>query len=427
MNDMPQDSAPFGASDDLPKRRIARVVSGTTLTMALAVLPTFLVSGLVVLIREDLGISAAQLGLSVSAFSVMAALCSVPGGRLNDRGGGYRGMLVALGFAAVSLLGLGAVADHWIHLAVFLGFGGIAQAFAASATNLSLLRGLPNRYQGLGFGIKTSAIPVASMAAGLALPAIGLTAGWRWAFLGAVGIVALTALLLAPEERRASGPRRINANRAGVVGDIKPLVAMAVAAGVSTAAGTAMMAFWVVSAVVRGVPAGLAGLWLSAGSVVGIVGRVAWGRYIDRTGRRPLSATAVLLAAGAAGLLIVALTTHPALLVLATLLVFGGGWSWTGLFHLALVRNYRATPAAATGITQLGMRSGGIVGPTGFGLLAEYASYEAAWACAAGFLAAGAVLMGSASRTLSRSTATAATAGPTDDDGHSHDHKGRET
>lgn len=169
-----------------------------------------------------------------------------------------------------------------------------------------------------------------------------------------------------------------------------------------------MMAFWVVSAVSQGVAAGRAGLWLFAGSVVGIAGRVFWGRAMDRPGRRPLVAAAGLLAAGAAGLLLLSLGHHPVLLGVATVLVFGGGWAWTGLFHLAIIRNYPQTPAAATGFTQLGMRTGGIFGPAGFGLLAEHFSYSVAWMSAAAFMGAGGLLLALARRSLSRAAPLAA-------------------
>ena len=76
----------------------------------------------------------------------------------------------------------------------------------------------------------------------------------------------------------------------------------------------------------------------------------------------------VLLAAGARGLV-----------VPGTLLAFAAGWGWPGLFNFAVVKTNADAPAAATGITQTGASGGAALGPLVFGLLAQAASYEAAW------------------------------------------------
>ena len=58
---------------------------------------------------------------------------------------------------------------------------------------------------GLSFGIKQAAIPIATLLAGVAVPTVALTVGWRWAYLIGAGL-ALLALLIAPAGRRAAGP-----------------------------------------------------------------------------------------------------------------------------------------------------------------------------------------------------------------------------
>lgn len=64
------------------------------------------------------------------------------------------------------------------------------------------------------------------------------------------------------------------------------------------------------------------------------------------------------------------------LLVIGTALAYGASWGWPGLFNYAIVRQSRAAPAAATGITQSGLFAGQLVGPPVFGSLVERASYE---------------------------------------------------
>lgn len=81
------------------------------------------------------------------------------------------------------------------------------------------------------------------------------------------------------------------------------------------------------------------------------------------------------------------------LLVIGTALAYGASWGWPGLFNYAIVRQSRAAPAAATGITQSGLFAGQLVGPPVFGSLVERASYELAWALFAVLLVVAAVLV----------------------------------
>ncbi len=58
---------------------------------------------------------------------------------------------------------------------------------------------------------------------------------------------------------------------------------------------------------------------------------------------------------------------------------FVAGWGWSGLFTFAVVSDNPSAPAAATGITHTGVFIGAAVAPPVFGLLAERASFSAAW------------------------------------------------
>lgn len=386
-----------------------RVVATTTLTMALSTLTIFLVSSHAILIREEFGFSEVQLGFSASAFSVVAALMSVPGGAISDRLGSRAAMRISLVFATVGLLGIGLVARTWVHIALFLACAGAAQAFAASSTNLALVRGLPIQRAGIGFGIKSAAVPISSSVAGLTLPLVGLAFGWRYAFIGAVVVIVATAVALPPSipaPPRPEGAPERPCGWTGVIGDIRPLLILAVAAGIGSAAGSAMMAFWVVSSIARGVSIATAGALLTAGSLLGMFARVFWGRFVDRTGSLPLATASGLLIVGAVGLSVLAFAATPLWIGIAMILVFGAGWSWPGLFHLAVSRRYPETPAAATGLSQLGLRVGGVVGPSTFGIVVSVASYRAAWLVGAGAMATGAILMRVALRAFETAEST---------------------
>ena len=78
-----------------------------------------------------------------------------------------------------------------------LAVGAIGLTIAGPGTKTMVARGTDIRRHGLYFGIQAAAVPLAVFLAGVAVPAIGSTLGWRWAFGFAV-IVPLASLVLAP-------------------------------------------------------------------------------------------------------------------------------------------------------------------------------------------------------------------------------------
>ena len=82
------------------------------------------------------------------------------------------------------------------------------------------------------------------------------------------------------------------------------------------------------------------------------------------------------------------------LVALVALLAFGSGWSWPGVFNLAVVNSYPSTPAAATGVTQTGSYTGGALGPLAMGAMVQQWGYPWAWLVVAFLaLASGAVML----------------------------------
>jgi MFS family permease len=75
--------------------------------------------------------------------------------------------------------------------------------------------------------------------------------------------------------------------------------------------------------------------------------------------------------------------------------------------NLAVVKNYPAAPAAATGISQTGVYAGAVLGPSIFGLLAERVGYRGAWLGAAACSALAGALVIASRYVLLRALATA--------------------
>ncbi|HYN97822.1 MAG TPA: MFS transporter, partial [Pilimelia sp.] len=157
-----------------------RAVLGAVTTTVASVLPVFLVAGLAVQIRAELGFSPAGLGLAVAVYFGVSALASVPAGGLVERYGAAVIARAAICLSAACLLAIAALARSYPVLVLALAAGAAANALGQLASNAALAHRVRPERQGVSFGIKQSAVPMSTLLAGAAVPAVALTLGWRW-------------------------------------------------------------------------------------------------------------------------------------------------------------------------------------------------------------------------------------------------------
>jgi MFS family permease len=379
-------------------RRVAGSVVVAMMSNTIAVLPVFLTAALAVLIRRELGFGEARLGLAVSGYFMIAALASVPGGRLAERRGAAFAMALSTTVSAAGMVGIALAARSWAALAVLLGISGISNGVAQPSSNLAIAQIVSGDRQGVAFGVKQAAIPIGTMLSGLAVPAFGLTVGWRWGFVA--GAVLAIPFCIACARLPIRAERRSGPNLRQGDASTGPMILLATCCAIAAATDTALGGFYVESVVASGVEPGTAGLMFAGGSLAGIGGRVLWGWIGDRVRGGRLRIVGALMTIGAVGIALLGLSTQPVVLGLATLLAFGCGWGWNGLFNFAVVRLNPRAPGAATGITQTGIFVGGVVGPLGFGAIVESGSYRLAWTAATAALLAAAALVGVSRRVL---------------------------
>jgi MFS family permease len=378
-------------------------------------LPAFLIGAVAPQAGPDLGFEEQGLGVLVAVPFGVAALTSALLGRLAERLGAARTLRLTGGAAAAGMLAISR-APTFGALAAGLAFAGCVNALAQPAANLYVARNVDPRRQGVAFGLKQSAIPAATMLAGLAVPTISLTVGWRWVFVAGAALAVVGAVLVpadgAPRvpltARRPEGLQRARPDAT-----LRPLLVLAVGMAFGSAAAGALGAFLVSAAVAAGIDPGPAGLLLTAGSVVGIVVRIFVGARADRRGSGHLRVVAFMQVGGAVAFALFALDL-PATLVAATPLAFGMGWAWPGLFNFSIVRNNPSAPAAATGITQTGTYAGAMVGPLVFGTVVAASSYPVGWTVAASWflVSAATMLVGRRLLLADRTPAGAAPRGP---------------
>lgn len=344
-----------------------------------AVLPRFMTGALAVQITDDLGFDLAELGALFGIYFGVSALASAPLGRVAEWRGWSEVLRAAALGSAVALLAIATVARNAWSIGLLFVLGGLAATASKSSANLALARSVPRERYGFLFGVQHVAVPGATMLGGLAVPAFGLTVGWRWAFVTAAAL-AVAAAIAVPAEHR--GPRtredRIRAYRVRTATPFRTLAMLAAASALAIGAIDSLASYVVVYAVDVGIAEGPAGIVLAVGSVAGIVTRLIAGWLIDRRQQAGLAGITGLLAAGTVGLVIIAVGGRD-WLIAGSLIGFIGGWGWSGLLTFAVVSANPEAPAAATGIAHTGTYVGAAAGPALFGLLAEHVSYEAAW------------------------------------------------
>ena len=110
---------------------------------------------------------------------------------------------------------------------------------------------------GLAFGAQNSGATLGALLAGLALPAVAIPFGWRWAFVLVVGL-APAAAVLAPPGDGSVAPRPVAPR------GLTTVHALAVAAALASAPGVGFVSFLVLYAVESGMSQAAAGLLLVA-------------------------------------------------------------------------------------------------------------------------------------------------------------------
>jgi sugar phosphate permease len=146
------------------------------------------------LIRQELGLSIADMGLLLSAFLWAYAFAQLPGGALVDRIGPHRLLAAGLGLWSLAQAAAGLVASFWqFSIArVFLGLGE-APMFSSA---VRVVRDWYNvRDRGLPTGIWNCTSSLGPALAPPILTALMIGFGWRWMFvtMGIVGLIVAAA------------------------------------------------------------------------------------------------------------------------------------------------------------------------------------------------------------------------------------------
>jgi MFS family permease len=394
MTEIPPTDTPTRAGRWRPGRREASSSSGPVVAISVAItvtgaFPLFLTGALAVQMRADLGFSVAGLGIAAALYRASGAVLAVPLGRLADRVGPSWAMRLAAGLSLSSSLGIALVVRDLVTLCAFLMLGGASNALGQSGANLSLARAVRFARQGIAFGLKQSALPIATLLAGITVPVLALTVGWRWAF-GLAALLSLCMGLLVPSSQ--DGRLRPTAGATNRSTRRGPLLVLALALMLSMMAGSTLSTFTVDAAVTWGISPGAAGMLLTFGALTSVTVRLVAGAMADRRHGGHFRIVAGMVGLGSIGYVLMALG-RPWVASIGVIIAFGLGWGFNGLFWYAIVRLNQKTPGRVTGMVMPGGFVGGFIGPILFGYIVEIADYRTAWLVAASWALLGFLVM----------------------------------
>lgn len=369
------------------------VVATSVLTTVSSVYPAFLAGALGDELRDEINVGDRLFGLIVGAFFFGAMVGSAAMGRIGERVGARRMIVLAAATTATTCLVIAAFVRSGEGLVVALVIAGVANSAGQTAANKLLGQSVAPGRLGLAMAIKQSGMPGASMLGGLAVPIIALTIGWQWGYVAAAVLAAAAmtaALRFAPSEQVLHG----QGIRSGSLGSSRQTLRIAALAAALAAAGAGTIGNWITSSATdAGMSRGAAGLLLAAGAVAGIAVRLCMGAAIDRRpSLPPLRIASRFLAFGSIGVAVLGVRAEWAQIV-AAFIAFGAGWAWPALYNYGIVRTNKAAASTATGITQTGVYIGVFSGPVIMGLLVDRWGYGAGWGTIAVSMAFGSVVM----------------------------------
>lgn len=361
--------------------RAPAVVAASMLALGIGSSLGFFPGYFVAAVRDDLGISRAQVGLLVSLHFGCTGLGSIIGARITEKIGTRTAVVADQLIVAVAAWSA-ALLDSYAALigaAVFAGFG---YALTNAATNEAVAAAVPENRRTLALSAKTSGVPTMALISAILVP--WASDRWSWNLILMIGgtiaaVSALIATAVIPDIRSS----RLRVQRQGsvlprgfwwfavsaffLVGSSQPLFSWAVPY-LDEGLGTSKP----VAGAIAGIAAGLGAVCMSLTALRA--------DYLGRTRRVPLIVgLCVVLTAS----LLVTMSGLTFGLAVATIGLFAGfivQLAAIGIMHAAVVDRAPQAVARATGVTMTGYYLGALATPVSFGALVDWlGTYTWAW------------------------------------------------
>ncbi len=359
---------------------LTRLLVLAILVITVSTQPAFLLGAAFFQIGDEFGIGPVGLGALTSSFFLTASVASAPMGRWVQRVGWQRAMRVNTRGSAAVMFAIALLARNFWTMGGLLVLAACVYGISNPAANLALSDHTDPRRRATIFGAKHAGIPASALLAGLAVPAVVINLGWRWAVVGAASISLVLSMLVPSspvkpsvhsEHERVDRPPRPAMSTRWLLG-------LASGSALATWAAIGLGTYLVSAAIDLGFTEAEAGWLQFSGAAISISARVGIGVLTDRFGWSGFGGIATLTGVGAIVFALLPVTTA-AWFVVGVLLAYGTGWGWPGLMTFTVVNANRGSVASSSSITQAGVFVGAGAGPLLLGTVIERGSFDAAW------------------------------------------------
>jgi MFS family permease len=330
-------------------------------------------------VQEDLSITKAQVGLIASVYFGSTGLGSLAGGRLADRLGTRRAVVIDMLAVSVAAT-VAALSGSYAAILLTSVVGGLGYALTNAATNVAVAAVVPVRHRAVALTVKTAGVPFQVAVGSVVVPPLADHVGWRPVIAGVAVLAAGTAVVAAtvlPDAHGAliaGGARRL------------PSVIFLLPVGCFFLLVASQPLFsWGVRYLDEAMDlrASTAGSLASLAAFGGVAGMIAVARVSDVIGReRRAPLVLVLTVATGAGGLLLAIGSRGNLAVglIGLVIATTAQLAAIGLLHTLVVDMAPKAVARASGVTMTGYYLGALVAPAQFGWLSDRSgSYAWPW------------------------------------------------
>lgn len=352
--------APMGQ----PRRGFAMVL---VIAMAASTFALAIIAVLAADLIAEFDITREQLGSLVTVSALSGAVLAPLLGPWADHIGARNATLFSLAVSAVAMVVMGVAPTFPLLIGGVL-LTGVTQAITNPATNKLISSYVDRGRRGVVMGVKQSGVQAGNALGGAALPAIALAVGWRWGVLLAV-LFPVAGLALAmwsvPGDVKTDLESRRSARASA--GGVRRLAVYGLLLGLG---GTAIFTYLpLFGQEALGLDPVAAGSAISVSGVLGVIGRIGWGRIAETSLGSDRS---LLVLAGLSilvGLLLVAAPTLGSWVIWPVAALAGlSVSSWNSVGMLAIIERVPVEAAGkASGTVMLGFLGGLGLGAPIFG------------------------------------------------------------
>lgn len=345
-------------------------------------------------LREEYGLSLAQVGALLSAAWVGACVTLLPWGLAADRYGERLVLTLGLAGSAVCLVGAANAGSFGVLFGLLV-MAGAAGASVNSASGRAVMFWFSPSERGLALGIRQTAVPLGALLVAIVVPPLAAAGGSEAAFLFLAGLAAVGA---------AAGGLVLR-DRAGGEIELEPVLRTLRDRRIwRLSFVSALYGYPQVAIISFGVlflhdehdfDDADAALVIGVALVFGIASRIGAGRWSDVVGSRIAPLRQLGLAVACTVAVTAALAGGPLGLLVAGIALSGGlSMAWNGLAFTAVAELAGAARSgAAIGLQQTVLSASGMFGPPLFAATVSAGSWPAAFAIAALFPIAGSLML----------------------------------